>query len=181
MAANIIEHFETYDEQGCGTGLYPRDQVHAEGLWHRSAHLFLFTPEGDLWVQRRAADKDIYPGRWDYSVGEHLKPGESYREGALRGLQEELGVPELELRRLGEVRRSITAIPEQGILDRELQQAFTATWPGPVEPDPVEVDCVRHLTLAALARWIFQEPQAFTPWFLRELKAMRILSGAPRG
>lgn len=168
------ERFETYDDFGSCTGLVPRSRVHAEGLWHRSAHVFLFTTEGRLYVQRRAADKDIYAGRWDYSVGEHLQPGESYREGALRGLQEELGLPEIELTPLGRVRRRITAIPEQHVLDRELQQAFHGIWDGPVTPDPGEVACVQVMTPAELARSIAREPESFTPWFLEELKTLEI-------
>lgn len=171
----MSELFETFDDHGNPTGLVPRPRVHAEGLWHRSAHVFLFTGDGELYVQRRARDKDLYACRWDYSVGEHLKPGESYRAGALRGLREELGLPEIELTPLGPVRPSVTAIPERHVLDRELQQAFRGVWEGAVRPDPEEVDAVQCVALPALARWTQRQPGDFTPWFLRELTALRIL------
>jgi hypothetical protein len=32
----------------------PRPQVHAQGLWHRAVHLWLYTPDGHVVVQRRA-------------------------------------------------------------------------------------------------------------------------------
>lgn len=172
----MTEQFETFDDQGNRIGLAPRPRVHAAGLWHRSAHVFLFTAAGDLYVQRRAADKDIYAGRWDYSVGEHLKPGESYLEGALRGLLEELGVEDVSLTPLGQVRQNVTAIPEQGILDREFQQAFRGICDGTITPDPDEVAGVRILSLTDLAQWISREPAAFTPWFLRELRFQAILA-----
>ena len=76
------ERLETQDEQGAPEGLAPRGWVHAQGLCHKSAHVFLFTPEGELYLQRREANKDIHANRWDYSSGEHLQPGESYLSGA---------------------------------------------------------------------------------------------------
>jgi isopentenyl-diphosphate Delta-isomerase len=36
--------------------------------------------------------KRIGPGLWDVSLAEHLNPGESYAEAAIRGLKEELGI-----------------------------------------------------------------------------------------
>jgi isopentenyldiphosphate isomerase len=169
------ELFETYDEQGSPVGLVPRTQVHAEGLWHKSAHVFLFNPEGKLYVQRRSVNKDIYANRWDYSVGEHLQPGESYLNGALRGLEEELGVPAIPLVALARERRCTTTIPGKQVWDRELQQAFQGSWAGPVIPDPAEVACVCTLSLTKLAKWMSEDPDAFTPWFLWELRALGYL------
>jgi len=101
-----------------------------------------------------------------------LQPGESYLSGALRGLQEELGVPAIPLVPLGGERRCITRIPGRQVWDRELQQAFKGSWAGPVIPDPTEVACVRTLSLTKLAHWTSEDPDAFTPWFLRELRAL---------
>jgi isopentenyldiphosphate isomerase len=171
----MTELFETFDDHGNPTGLVPRPRVHAEGLWHRSAHVLLFTSDGKLYLQRRALDKDLYANRWDYSVGEHLKPGESYHAGALRGLREELGLPDIHLQPLGPVRASVTAVPECQVLDRELQQAFRGVWDGEIRPDPAEVADVRPVGLPDLARWTKRQPEAFTPWFLRELEALQIL------
>jgi len=105
------ERLETYDEHGSPVALAPRGWVHAQGLWHKSAHVFLFTPEEELYVQRRTTHKDIHANRWDYSVGGHLQPGESYLSGALRVLEEELGVPAIPLVPLGGERRCTTSIP----------------------------------------------------------------------
>lgn len=171
----MSELFDTFDDDGNPTGLVPRHRVHAEGLWHRSAHVFLFTGTGELYVQRRAHDKDLYASRWDYSVGEHLQPGESYQAGALRGLREELGLATVRLTPLGPIRPSVTVDVARGILDRELQQAFRGVWDGEITPDPTEVAAVRRIALTELAHWTQREPDAFTPWFLRELQALRIL------
>jgi isopentenyl-diphosphate delta-isomerase len=171
----VREQFETFDDAGRPTGLVARDRVHALGLWHRSAHVFLFDPDGRLYIQQRSASKDLVPGRWDLSVGEHVQPGESYHAAALRGLREERGVTDVVLTALGEPRRYRWEDPECGIADRELQQAFSGCHAGPVVPDGTEVAAVRVVHPCELGRWIAAAPDTFTPWFLDELRERREL------
>ena len=40
----------------------------------------------------RSPKKTVCPSAWDLSCAEHLMSGETYREGAARGLKEELGL-----------------------------------------------------------------------------------------
>ena len=174
MEQDLTELFETFDDAGRSTGLVPRHQVHARGLWHKSAHVLLFTSGGQLWVQRRAASKDLFPGRWDFSVGEHLHPAESYLDGALRGLAEELGVSGVVLEPMLGVRRWQCQLPERGVFDRELQQAFRGCWDGSLAPDPGEVAEVRALALGDVAAWLERSPDDFTPWFLAEFHALEL-------
>jgi isopentenyldiphosphate isomerase len=171
----MAERFETFDDLGNPTGLVERDVVHATGLWHKSAHVFLFNGSDELYVQRRAAHKDLYPGLWDFSVGEHLKPGETFLAGALRGLQEELGVSGVALTPIRGVRRAAYRVAELGVLDRELQQAFRGRHDGPVAPDPAEVAAVEAVALDELAGWIRRAPGDFTPWFLSDLQSLELL------
>lgn len=166
------EYFETFDADDAPLGLVARDEVHARGLWHRSAHVFLFTADHALVVQRRAGDKDLYPGRWDFSVGEHLTPGETYLAGALRGLAEELGVTNIPLEAIGPLHRATCRIPEIGVVDREIQQAFRGHFDGCLNPDPAEVAEVTMLPLDELILRVQRTPQAFTPWFLWELERL---------
>jgi isopentenyldiphosphate isomerase len=167
------ELFETFDDEGRATGLVPRAEVHARGLWHASAHVYLFDGRGALYVQRRAAGKDLFAGRWDLSVGEHLRPGERHLDGALRGLAEELGVTGVVLEALGGIRRWENRLP--GVIDRELQQAFRGRYDGILRPDPIEVAEVRAQPLDQLARWIGRAPGDFTPWFVTESNHLGIL------
>ena len=177
----MSELFETFDEAGEPAGLVARDEVHARGLWHRSAHVFLFDSAGALLIQLRAPGKDLYPNHWDYSVGEHLKPGEDYLDGALRGLREELNVTGVSLQPLGTLIRSRTEGAAdatsygRAFLDRELQQAFRGCYDGPLTPDHDEVAEVRWVTIAALRAWVAREPEVFTPWLLRDLRAFQII------
>jgi isopentenyl-diphosphate delta-isomerase len=169
------EQFEIFTEAGVRLGLAPRSEVHRLGLWHKSAQVFLFDGEGHLVLQQRVADKDVCGGLWDQSAAEHLKPGESYRDGARRGLAEELGVLNATLHALGPPFSGRLDQPALGIHDYELQQAFRADWSGPLLPEPTEVAAVRALTLEDLAAWIQARRSDFTPWFLRDVYRCGIL------
>lgn len=158
------EQFETFDEMGNPLGAQPRSKVHREGLWHRAANVFLFLPDGKLLIQRRQLSKDVWPGAWDLSVAEHLKPGESFEEGAKRGLREELGIEAAEIERLGGVAKSRLEVEAAEIKDFEFQQSFRATFDGHVSANPDEVMETRAVTLPELKIGFRERPQDFTPW-----------------
>jgi isopentenyl-diphosphate delta-isomerase len=173
------EFFDIFSEKGEPIGQAARSTVHAKGLWHKSSQVFLFDDARQLYLQLRVAEKDVCGGLWDMSVAEHLRPGETYLEGATRGLAEELGIKGITLQALGEPQRIRLDQPELGIHDHEMQQVFSGTYQGALDldlnPDPAEVDDVRAVTLRALAEWIRSKPDEFTPWLLRDLDRYSIL------
>lgn len=73
-------------------GVMPRRQVHLERRRHRAVEIGVVDARGRVWLQRRAATKDAYPGFWDLSATGHVDPGESYEQAARRELREELGL-----------------------------------------------------------------------------------------
>jgi isopentenyl-diphosphate delta-isomerase len=167
------ERFDTFAEDGRPLGLRSRSDVHRLGLWHRSAHVFLFNKAGELLIQQRAHDKDLYACLWDYSVGEHLVPGETFAAGAARGLREELGVCGVVLEPIGTRRRARMVVGDA--IDAEEQQAFRGLSEGPFRFDPAEVARVRFIALGALADEIGRAPERFTPWFVRDLDELGLL------
>jgi len=160
----MTEYFETIDEDGRPAGLVPRSEVHKKGLWHRSVNVFLFHPDGRMYLQKRAADKDVWPDAWDLSVAEHLQPGETFVEAARRGLEEELSIRDIEVEAWGREFRFKTVDDEKGIHDYELQQCFRATFDGKPQPDAAEVSEVRLMEVEELKRLVEEEPDRFTPW-----------------
>jgi isopentenyldiphosphate isomerase len=175
MSGSAPELFETYDADGLALGLVARSEVHHRGLWHRASNVLLFHPDGRLYVQRRAADKDVWPNAWDVSVGEHLQPGESFEQAAHRGLAEELAVYGVALTALGDVVRAQIEIPALQVRDFELQQSFRGTYDGPVTRDPAEVADVQLLALDVLARAIAARPDDFTPWLRSRLRSFGLV------
>ncbi len=168
-----MEYFETFDDAGERLGLVARDVVHRSGLWHKSAQVFVFDEAGALLIQQRAADKDLYAGLWDYSVGEHLQPGESFVAGARRGLREELGIDNVELSALGELRR--VRQHGDGYDDRELQRAFRCRWSGELTVDPVEVAATRYIDMTSLRDWVERRPEDFAPWLKIDLEEFGLI------
>lgn len=168
-----MELFATFDEQGEPLGLVPRDDVHRTGAWHKSAQVFVFDAASRLLIQQRVPHKDLYANLWDYSVGEHLQPGESYLAGALRGLAEELGIVGVELDALGGERR--VQHSGEDFDDREMQQAYRGVWDGPLRLDSREVAQVRYIALHDLKPWMTARPAEFTPWFGKDLNEFGLL------
>lgn len=62
------------------------------GLLTRAVHLNAWTPDGKMWVARRAPDKHTDPGMWDTLVGGLAVAGESLDLSLLRESDEEAGL-----------------------------------------------------------------------------------------
>jgi isopentenyldiphosphate isomerase len=69
-----------------------RGEVHRDGDWHRSVHVWLVDERGDLLVQQRSIHKDTFPGRWDVSAAGHVSAGATALETACDEVREELGL-----------------------------------------------------------------------------------------
>lgn len=168
----VEEEFDVFDAEGMLVGRAPRSEVHRRGLWHKAVNVLLFASDGRLYLQRRAATKDVWPNAWDVSVGEHLQPGELPIDGAHRGLQEELGVTGVALSPLGAMTRARVEIAEHGIIDQELQQSFTGTYDGPIDADVTEVAEVKLVDRETLVRDVVRVPERYTPWLRERLARM---------
>ncbi len=73
-------------------GAQNEKEAHRMGLWHASAHVWIYTAKGEVLFQKRALSKIVYPGLLDISAAGHVLPGEDPREAAIRETREELGV-----------------------------------------------------------------------------------------
>jgi len=86
------ELIDIYDENGNHIGPELRSIVHANGLWHRTAQVWLLNEKHELLLQLRSKQKDCFPELWDISSAGHIPAGCSPKESAIRELEEELGV-----------------------------------------------------------------------------------------
>jgi isopentenyldiphosphate isomerase len=166
------EPFETFTFDGHPLGIRRRADVHRSGAWHRAANVLLFDDAGRLYLQRRAAGKDLWPDAWDVSVGEHLQPGETFLDAARRGLAEELGVTGVDLSAIGPIVHATVEVPADGILDNELQQSFRGVHAGPLAIDPAEVAAVRAVDRATLIAEIRAGRERHTPWLRARLERL---------
>ena len=141
-----------------------RSVVHRLGLQHRGVHLFLVTPQDKLLLQQRSRIKDLLPLALDCSVSEHLKAGEGYRQAALRGLVEELGIHGLRIHPLVKFKMNY------GPNDLEISQLYE----GRVDPDlvrfdPLEVEGISCRSLAELEALLHGGEASFCGWFVQLL------------
>ena len=86
------ELVDVIDDAGRTIGVVPRAQMRAQRLPHRCVYVLVFNGKGELFIHLRTATKDVYPGHWDACIGGVLAAGESFARGAVREVQEELGI-----------------------------------------------------------------------------------------
>lgn len=71
----------------------PKDEAHRTGEWHGSIHVLIVDNQREkTLLQKRCANKKLYPNIWDIAVGGHISAGEDALLSAQRELKEELGL-----------------------------------------------------------------------------------------
>jgi len=150
------ELFDVLHADGSPAGYAkPRWQVHRDGDWHRSIHVWICGIDASgpfLDFQRRGSGKDTWPGVLDATVGGHLGAGETV-EQAYREIEEEIGlrVEPGDLRHVG-TRRGVT---ERGAdqRDREIQEVHFVRLDQPLSiyrPNADELDGIVRIAIADL-------------------------------
>ncbi len=160
-----MEYFEIFNEQGKLQGTAPRREVHEKGYWHKAVNIIIQRSNDDLIIQLRSKNKDVWPDAWDFSVCEHLQPGESFEEAAIRGLHEELGIEKCTLIPIDPICISKVENQDLKLKDFEFQQCFTAKYDGPFSLDDDEVAAIRWISPGQLKKEMSQKSKQFTPWF----------------
>jgi len=128
---------DVYDQNGNWLGIAERKEVHAKGLWHRTAHCWLVRRDSrqdngairdhaTILFQQRSDHKDTNPGCFDITAAGHLEAGEAPKD-IVRELEEELGirVPFEQLSEFGTIREQESGIVK-GIpyIDAEVSHVF---------------------------------------------------------
>ena len=162
------EWLDVVDEHDHVTGRATREDIHRQGLKHRSTHVLLFNSSGELFVQLRSLAKDENPGLWDASAAGHVDSVESYLSCAVRELNEELGVllPETAFEQIASFR------PDQRN-GYEFTRVFKACSDQNLTLQVEEIDDGRWVSPTALDTWINQESDQFTYVFRAIWKAIR--------
>lgn len=114
-------------------GAVSRQEMRASGLIHRAAYILVFNSGGEIFVQKRTKNKDLYPGYYDVAAGGVVQAGESYLVSACRELQEELGISGIPL-----VPR-FDFFHEQA-LNRVWGRVFSCVYEGPLTLQAEEVE-----------------------------------------
>lgn len=153
-----MELFEERSGDGMPTGtIVERGVAHSEGRCHGTAHIWIARANEksgcEVLLQKRSAWKDSNPGCYDISSAGHLSAGDTYLEGALREIGEELGIhaEAEELRDLGLLEKvSHGVFYGKPFHDHEVSAVYLYT--KPVEAEKLhlqesEVEAVRWMDL----------------------------------
>jgi isopentenyldiphosphate isomerase len=104
-----------------------RDEAHRTGAWHGAFHCLIISSRdgrGQALFQKRAAQKEIAPSKFDVSAGGHYAAGEDAKVAGPREIREELGldVRFTDLLPLG--RRVFVYCFTPGVIEYEFQDVF---------------------------------------------------------
>lgn len=143
-------------------GLMEKLEAHQKGLLHRAFSVFLFNKKGEMLLQKRANTKYHSPNLWTNAVCSHPRNGESYKNGAMRRLNEELGIST-------EIEEKFHFIYKadvgQNLWEHELDYVFVGIYEGIFNLNPNEVAETRYISLVDLQKEILSNPDNFTEWF----------------
>ncbi len=142
-------------------GAAPRWKMRAEMLPHRATYILVFEPNGRLFLQKRTATKDIYPGCYDVAAGGVVLAGETYEASAKRELAEELGIVGVRIQRHFD-------FYHQDDRSRVWGRVYSCRYGGTIVLQPEEIESGEFLDIQQVLDMSSRE--AFTPDGLAVLK-----------
>lgn len=154
MAADEV--VALYDEAGEVVGSAPRSVVRARNLRHAASSIVVRDPYGRIYLHRRTETKDVYPGLLDFAAGGVVLAGEDPAAGAVREVEEELGVVGVPLEPLG-----VADYADEHTSYRAVR--FVVTWEGPIRWQPEEVSWGDWVTLDELVGRLDEEADTLVP------------------
>ena len=142
------ELIDILNPEGKSTGKTAlKSEAHKNGWFHATAHIWFFTSDEKILLQKRALTKKVFPGIWDISVAGHIGAGEEILEGAKREVFEEIGLI-LENKDFIKIATRIHQVNhENGIQDNEHHHVFIAELKTPISELTMQPEEVAGLEL----------------------------------
>ena len=134
MKDNKDEMFPLVDEQGNIIGAISRGEAHdGSKKLHPVVHLHVFNSNGDLYLQKRPAWKDIQPSKWDTACGGHVDLWEDVKKALKREVSEELGITDFTPQDMGHY-------VFESLREKELVYVHKTTYDRDIQPSKEELD-----------------------------------------
>jgi isopentenyldiphosphate isomerase/intracellular septation protein A len=158
------EWFDIVDPEGKIIGRAPRSAVHGQPeLLHPVVHVHIINSRGEIFLQKRAEDKEIQPAKWDTAIGGHIQSGESVEHALSRESEEELGIS------LAQFQPLFRYVMKNEI-ESELVYGFLLQEEGPFYPDRNEISEARFWSISEIQNHIGKN--LFTPNFEKEFQLL---------
>lgn len=163
MTDEILDIVTEKDEV---TGNASYQKIHSDRLMHHVAIAMVINSSGKVLLQLRAKTKSAHPLNWSFSMGGHVRHGETYTSGLKREAKEEIGVNFSE---------NDFLLKGEGILTEQsgakvFYKAFEVMYDGPVEEKTEEVDAIRFVSWEELCRMILDGKEKMHPQMVEALK-----------
>lgn len=156
------------DEHDSAIGTEMLAKVWKTGLYHRIAYVIVEDESGRVLLQRRSANMELYPNRWDDSAAGHVDEGDTYESAAEREVEEELGLPAVTLEEITTIR---TNEEYEGRKLNRFNRLFRARIPADAQLHIAEdeVGEVRWFTLDEARQLMKEHPEQFTPGLISNM------------
>jgi isopentenyl-diphosphate delta-isomerase len=150
------------DESDNPVGTMGKMEVHERALLHRAFSIFIFNHQGEMLLQKRAAEKYHSPGLWTNACCSHPSPDVPTAEAALTRLQEEMGFKTPLTKVFDFIYK---ASFDNGLTEHEFDHVYVGHYDGKIAPDPMEVSDYCYKSVDEIQRILLTNPAEFTVWF----------------
>jgi isopentenyl-diphosphate delta-isomerase len=175
----VTEQVILLDEAGNSAGVADKATVHhADTPLHLAFSCYLFGPDGQLLLSRRALDKKTWPGVWTNSCCGHPAPGEALPDTVSRRMRDELGVRVTDID-LVLPRFRYRAVMPDGVVENEMCPVFRARTDEQPDPNPAEVCDYRWTPWHKLISQVSTAQLTVSPWCMLQLTELISLGSNP--
>ncbi len=167
----MSEQVVLVDKNDKKTGLMEKLAAHrAGGTRHRAISALLYRARSgkkEFLLQQRSKEKPLWPLYWTNTVCTHPRDKEAPVDCAVRRLKEEMGIAIKK-----DDLQFVYKLPYQAqyskrLAENELDHLFVGEWNGNVVINSFEVADYRWTEVDLLMREVKENPNIFTPWFLK--------------
>lgn len=167
MNNDTKELVDYFDKSGSIIGTCTRKEADDNNYIYPNVIVFIFTPDGRVWIQKRSLQKRHYPGIWDTSACGALAHDENPKIAAQRELMEEMNIAcELTL-----VEKFINVFPsEDKSFERSRMSFIFIGTSDKIPSGNEEVEAVAAWDIEDLLEEITKNPDGFVPSFDIEIE-----------
>ncbi len=159
------------DDQDHEIGHQDKLSCHSgSGILHRAFSLFIFNTAGELLLQQRSQQKQLWPLYWSNSCCSHPRQGETMDEAVSRRLKQELGL-NAKLQYLYKFKYQVPYLDIGA--EHELCSVYVGQTDEPVQINENEIAEWRFINIDDLEKEMREYPNHFTPWFKLEWECLR--------
>jgi isopentenyl-diphosphate delta-isomerase len=180
----MLELIDVLSVYGLRSGeILPLAEIHRLGKYHRAVHVYIFNPQNELLIQKRASTVAYFPGYWGISVTGHVRAGEPSAAAARREIKEELGIEaaQLELDLLFSFFQEV--VLNEAYLDRQFNDVYVTRLDlqtGQICFDRSEVSELKFVSLENFNGMVADTSSGLAPVYAHEARDLLYFLGTSR-